>query len=271
MSSIVAAFTAPHVPLITAFPETPPEHQSRFVREGFARMRAELERRQVDTLIVVANDHLHQYFLNNMPAYVVVSGETVAGPMENWLRIPHYEMSVATDLADHILRYALAHGFDPVMARNVQLDHGHMIPLHFLNADYRFQVVPVIQNCVVSPMPSMERAYRFGEMLRQAVESDGKTRRVAVIGCGGISHFVGTKEMGWVDEKFDHEFLARFRGRNLPELFSLGEEELARAGNGAQEVRNWMVALGAAPAGEVEVYGYEPINAWITGMSFVQI
>jgi 2,3-dihydroxyphenylpropionate 1,2-dioxygenase len=38
------------------------------------------------------------------------------------------------------------------------------------------------------------------------------------------------------------------------------------AGNGAQELRTWLVAAGAAGGGGGRVLAYEPMPEWLTGM-----
>ena len=41
-------------------------------------------------------------------------------------------------------------------------------------------------------------------------------------------------------------------------------------GNGAQEIRNWLVLLGALQEFDSTVAFYEPIPEWVTGMAIVQ-
>src|SRR3546814_6774126 len=64
-------------------------------------------------------------------------------------------------------------------------------------------VVPIIQNCSVAPMPSLGRCYRLGAALRRAIEAWPNPARVALIGAGGLSHWVGMPGMGRVDTDFD--------------------------------------------------------------------
>ena len=41
-------------------------------------------------------------------------------------------------------------------------------------------------------------------------------------------------------------------------------------GNGGQEIRNWLVLLGALQGFESNIACYEPIPEWVTGMAIVQ-
>ena len=42
-------------------------------------------------------------------------------------------------------------------------------------------------------------------------------------------------------------------------------------GNGGQEIRNWLVLLGALQSFEPDIACYEPIPEWVTGMAIVQL
>ena len=46
--------------------------------------------------------------------------------------------------------------------------------------------------------------------------------------------------------------------------FSAIVAEIDAAGNGAHEIRTWLVAAGAAGTG-FDVLAYEPVQAWLTG------
>ena len=48
--------------------------------DNFALMRQKLARARPDVLIVVAGDHLNQWFMDNMPAFVVGKAATARGP-----------------------------------------------------------------------------------------------------------------------------------------------------------------------------------------------
>ena len=41
------------------------------VQERIAMMRARLARHKPDVLITIGNDHLHQFFMDNMPAFMI--------------------------------------------------------------------------------------------------------------------------------------------------------------------------------------------------------
>jgi hypothetical protein len=93
--------------------------------------------------------------------------------------------------------------------------------------------------------------------------------RVALVGGGGLSHFVGEPRVGDIDEEFDRWFLRQLESGNLDELFDLPNDELAQAGNGTGEVRAWVAVAGAARDQKAKTLAYEAIYEWINGMGVV--
>jgi hypothetical protein len=91
--------------------------------------------------------------------------------------------------------------------------------------------------------------------------------RVAVLGSGGLSHSIGERTMGAIDEDFDRECIARF-STDEKSLLQFLEEKLPQAGNGTEEVRNWVVAHGAAGGRGFELIDYLPVPAVIVGCGF---
>jgi len=116
-------------------------------------------------------------------------------------------------------------------------------------------------------MPSLDRCYRWGELLRQAIESYREPLRVAVIGTGGLSHSIGEKTMGAIYEDFDQETIRLF-GRSAQELIKFLDAKLPTHGNGSEEVRNWLVAHGAAGGRGFELVDYLPVPTVIVGCGF---
>ena len=101
-------------------------------------------------------------------------------------------------------------------------------------------------------------------MIRRAVESQTAAQRVVVLATGGLSHWVGLPESGDINEDFDREFLTRLADGAPDRLTSYAPDEIDAAGNGAHEIRTWLVAAGAAGTG-FDVLAYEPVAEWLTG------
>jgi 2,3-dihydroxyphenylpropionate 1,2-dioxygenase len=75
-----------------------------------------------------------------------------------------------------------------------------------------------------------------------------------------------------VNESFDREFLAAIcagRARDFIRDWSAQRVEQA-AGNGAQEIRNWLLIAGLTGDRPGQLLGYTPVGAWLTGVAVVQ-
>jgi aromatic ring-opening dioxygenase catalytic subunit (LigB family) len=140
---------------------------------------------------------------------------------------------------------------------------------HAIDPSHRLPLVPFIQNCAVKPMPSLRRCYQLGQAIRRVVEGFGGAERVAVVGAGGLSHWIGVPQVGRIDSEFDHWFLDRLERGQLDDVLDLPDEELELAGNGAHEIRSWLTIAGLAAPSTAKVLAYEPITPWITGMGVV--
>lgn len=99
----------------------------------------------------------------------------------------------------------------------------------------------------------------------EAVDSLPGDRRIALVAAGGSSHCVGTPEAGEIRADFDERFLDAVRLRKGSKLAELTHEELARAGNGTHEVRNWLCAMAAIGDVPADFVAYEAIYGWATG------
>ena len=100
--------------------------------------------------------------------------------------------------------------------------------------DPQLPLVPIVQNCAVEPMMPLRRWYALGEAIRSYVGLD----RVALVGTGGLSHFIGAPRVGDFDEEFDRWFLDVLERGDMDAVLDLPDEELELAGNGAHESRS---------------------------------
>ena len=59
-----------------------------------------------------------------------------------------------------------------------------------MNSDLGIPVVPIAVNTAAPPLPTMDRCFQLGEMLRQSIESWESDKKVAIVASGGLSHWV---------------------------------------------------------------------------------
>jgi aromatic ring-opening dioxygenase catalytic subunit (LigB family) len=268
VASLVGAFATSHGPLLVREWQAVPEDQKQRLSAAFRELGKRVAEAKPDVIIAVAPDHWSNFFLNNWPAVCIGVGEANEGPPEPWLKdFPHREIAGHAGLALHLAKCALDAGFEPSVSHRLKLDHGICIPLWRMGLEPMPRIVPLIVNSIEPPFPSIARCLQWGRLLRRAIESYAEPLRVAVLGSGGLSHSIGERTMGAIDEDFDRECIARF-STDEKSLLQFLEEKLPRAGNGTEEVRNWVVAHGAAGGRGFELIDYLPVPAVIVGCGF---
>ena len=168
------------------------------VYDEFKKLGAEIARTAPDSVVVISDDHLHNFFLDNFPAFCIgaadelsdARGALAEGRHVSTLRRRHR-------LGAHLLGEALEAGFDPSFSMQLTLDHGVLTPLRVgRTRRVRSAMVPLLVNCVQPPLPTMKRCLQWGRMLGDAIRVLRRPARVAVLATGGISHDVATPRMG---------------------------------------------------------------------------
>jgi aromatic ring-opening dioxygenase catalytic subunit (LigB family) len=270
MASLVGAFAASHGPLIardwTILPPAVREHLNKSFRElgrRFAAVRA-------DVIIEVSPDHWSNFFLDNLPAICIGVGESHDGPPEPFVKeyFPHETVPGHAALAMHIAKTALKRDFEPSISHHMKLDHGFCIPLWQMGVDPLPKIIPIAVNGIEPPMMSIRRCLAWGRLIAEAVKSYPENLRVAVLATGGLSHSIGQRTMGEIDEPFDHETLRLFAKGDDAALVDFLEAALPRTGNGGHEVRNWVVAHGAADSRGFDLVAYKPMPEVYVGCGY---
>ncbi|HEX9259971.1 MAG TPA: hypothetical protein VF855_10580 [Acidimicrobiales bacterium] len=269
MADICVSLCASHAPMMVAAPESAPAAPRGAWFEAMAEMRTLVRGSGADVVVVVSNEHFTNFFLDAFPAVCFGVGDDHEGPVEPWLGIPRRSVPGHPALAMHLTRSVMTAGFDPAVAHRLRLDHGFMTVLHQVDPAGALPVVPIIQNCAIDPMPSLARCYALGQALGAAIAAYPDDLHVALVGAGGLSHAVGTPEVGDIDAEFDRWFLSHLERGDVAPVLDLPDDELALAGNGAHEIRSWLTVAGAAAPARARVLAYEPIVPWITGMGAV--
>jgi aromatic ring-opening dioxygenase catalytic subunit (LigB family) len=181
---------------------------------------------------------------------------------------PHPVLKGHAAFGRHLLDTALDNDFEPALSHRLRLDHGTCIPLWRTGVRPDLPLVPILVNDLEAPMPSIRRCLAWGRLLRRAIESYPEPLRVAVLGTGGLSHSIGEATMGWIDEEFDHACIKHFENGEEQALDAFLTEALPRTGNGAHEMRDWVVAHGAAGSTGFELIDYFPSPETLVGAGF---
>ncbi|HZT07119.1 MAG TPA: extradiol ring-cleavage dioxygenase [Chloroflexota bacterium] len=269
MGEIVGAFGVSHAPAMTARPEAAPPEQIAALRAGFAEARDRLAALHPDVVVLIAAEHWANFFLDNFPAFCVGTAERFEGPLEEWLRVDRVEIAGAPALARAIVEDAIDAGIEPAWSERLALDHGCMVPLHFLTPRMNVPVVPVIQNCLQPPMPRAHRCYAFGRAIGQTIERSHE--RAVIVASGGLSHWPGHAKHGTINIEWDSEVLELITHGRGEALSCYTDAQIDEGGTGAAEIRNWIAMLGAFGPSTAEVLAYQPVTQFATGCAVVQL
>ena len=271
MAQIVGGFFLPHVPLILAEAQAAQPEQAKRVHAAFDKIVVRLRDLRVDTVITIGADHYGLFGPHCVPQCLIGVGD-LDGPAEPWLGLERGPVADNSPLAKHILKHGHEAGVDWAFATSFVLDHAAMVPYHLTTAKVpNVRTIPVYLNEAVEPLIPSRRAHEIGRQLLAAVESWHGDERVAVYGTGGISHWVGTAEMGRVNEDFDRHILELVEAGDVESLIAITDTEiLEQAGNGAAEIKSWICAMGAMPGGKGDIIAYEAVREWVCGFGFAE-
>jgi aromatic ring-opening dioxygenase catalytic subunit (LigB family) len=268
MGRLVGVYAASHGPLLIREWEALPQDQRQRLQRGFEELGRRIAAARPDVLVVVSPDHWSNFFLDNVPAVCIGVGAVNEGPPEPWMKgFPHRELSGHAGFALHLARQAMQQGFEASLSHRLKLDHGICIPLWRMGLESLPAIVPLIVNSIEPPLPSLERCLGWGRQVARAVDSYPDKLKIAVLATGGLSHSIGEPTMGAIYEDFDRETIRLFSGAE-PELVRYLEKQLPSRGNGSEEVRNWLVAHGAAGGRGFELVDYLPVPKVIVGCGF---
>jgi len=250
MGQIVAGFGVPHSP---GFPATvEKEGPGCLPAQLFREVAQALDAIKPDVLVVFDSDHLNTFFLTPLPTLCIGVTDQTEGPNDGTPAVPHYVVPVHEQIARDMYKFGLDHGFDLAVDQEFTIDHSIMVPLHFLRPQMDVPIVPLFINGIVPPLPGARRCYALGQMVRQAAEALPASATVAVLASGDFSndigglraprgHSNGTPDQAWADQVM--RWLREGKTDDL--LNEATSERMARAGNVAGELLNWIALLGA--------------------------
>ena len=246
MAKFVGAFAASHAPLIARDWTRLPGPVRARLSDAFARAGARLAAARADVIVEIAPDHWTNFFINNLPSVCIGVGAEHEGPREPFMRdFPHRTLRGDAAFGTHLLETALRNDFEPSVSHQLALDHGFCLPLWKMGLDPLPAIVPLIINDLEPPMPSIARCAAWGTLLAEAIASYPSDIRIAILASGGLSHSIGEATMGAIEQDFDRGCIAAFERDDTAALVRYLDAELPHVGNGAHEVRNWVVAHAA--------------------------
>jgi protocatechuate 4,5-dioxygenase beta chain len=254
MAKLVAVIGITHNPFHHKLVSQPrdqwPPHTQKMYERGEL-MREKLRRAEPEALIVVGNDHFHQYFMDNMPAFAIGKMDVYDGIFYNEVRefdLPRCTIPGDVKLSHQILEGGLKRGVDFAYSNEMKVDHSIVVPLMMSRPELDLPIVPIMTNCVAPPIPPPQRFYQVGQILREIIEDLPGNRRIGAVISGHLSLEVGgplqfsTKPM---DEEFDDRAVDWIkRGDAEAAMRECTFERLTAAGNVTHAFLNYILAMG---------------------------
>ncbi|HVS22994.1 MAG TPA: gallate dioxygenase [Gammaproteobacteria bacterium] len=253
MATIVGGIAVSHTPAIAFAVDTNKADDPNWapIFEGFAPVRAWLERKAPDVLFFVYNDHVTSFFFDHYSNFALGFGDTFAVADEGGGPRPLPALKGHPALAQHIANALVADQFDLSFFQAKGLDHGVFSPLSMLmphEREWPVALVPLQVGVLQFPIPTARRCFALGRSLRKAILSFPKDIKVAVVGSGGLSHQVSGERAGFNNTAWDMEFLELLE-KDPEKLTELSIADYAkRGGIEGAEVIMWLVMRGALTA-----------------------
>ena len=214
-----------------------------------------------DVAIIMGNDQKEIFNDEMIPAFTVFSGDTLynepASAEQISMMAPgiheaedghnpseYTEYPGQPELGRLIIEQATKEGFDVAQMTKLPKHEKHWSSGvgHAFGYIYRQVMrdkvvpnVPIIANTFFPPnQPTAKRCFEFGRMVGRAIKGWDSDLTVAIIGSGGMSHFV-------IDEDLDNLFMKALESRNADVLTNLDEGYFQ---TGTSELKNWISAAG---------------------------
>lgn len=215
-----------------------------------------------DVCVIFGNDQRELMLPACQPAFSVYCGDTFwNGPMPEersaalppgiregeWANRPE-ERTVyqgLPELATRLIERGLDERWDfaamsewpehPIPHHHSGTPHAFAYVIRRVMQDRPCPILPIIANTFFPPnQPRPWRCFELGQLVHRVIADWGRDVRVAVIGSGGMSHFI-------INEEFDRRFIAAIQSRDEATLRGL-DPALLR--DGTSELLNWISAAG---------------------------
>lgn len=303
MSRIVLGVGASHSTLMnTHWDDVVHTERAEAFRSALATARRRIAAAEPDVVVIVGSNHFRGFWLDLIPAFTMGVGEVLAAGEAGTPKGPQKtDPAFAQDLAADVVEA----GTEVAISARLQIDHGQSHAIQYLLDGLDVPVVPLVVNVFAQPLPTLPRCVELGRNLAAAVERVAGDRRVVVVASGGLSHQLpwpsdwtdpdGDDEAflveAWLNgrgewerydqrrreiivaarptifEDFDRQFLDDLAQGGLERYAAMTSAELeSAAGNGAQELRTWLVMAAALGFVAGEPLAYSPMPEWLTGM-----
>ena len=251
--TIIGITHNPFMPRMFQQPQQPPGAEK--VKERIAMMRKKLTQANPDVLITIGNDHLHQFFMDNMPAFLIGKMDQYDGTFYDETRefgLPTCKLPGDVELSDAIMEGAFDRGVDFAYSNELTIDHSIVVPMIFVRPEMDIPIVPILTNCIAPPMPRAKRFYEVGKAIRAAIDSLPTNKRIGVLVSGHLSLEIGGPkqfERHLTDPTFDAVAVGWIVNGDIQGAAEgCTPAKMVKAGNMTSGYLNFLMMMGVANA-----------------------
>jgi protocatechuate 4,5-dioxygenase, beta chain len=249
--SIIGITHNPFMPRLFKQAQQPPGAVK--VKERIAMMREKLAEAKVDVLVCIGNDHLHQFFMDNMPAFMIGKMEQYDGTFydeEREFGLPKCKLQGDLDVSDAIMEGAFDRGVDFSYSNELTIDHSIVVPMMFVRPEMDIPIVPILTNCIAPPMPRAKRYFEVGKAIRAAIDSLPTNKRIGVLVSGHLSLEIGGPKMfepRLTDPNFDANAVGWIVNGNIDAATeACAPDKMLQYGNMTSGYLNFIMMMGVA-------------------------
>ncbi len=273
MAKIIGGLGTSHVPSIAAAIDKgladSPAWKPLF--DGYIPAKQWVADHKPDIAVVIFNDHGNAFFLDKIPTLAVGVADRYRPIDEGWGPRPVPDFMGAQDFAWHLVDTMVTEHFDPLVCRELDVDHGLQVPMELFFGRpeaWPVRIVPILVNTIQYPIPTPQRMWQLGQTLRRAIASWDTDETVAILGTGGLSHQLQGSRAGFINAPADQAWLAEI-GSNPQKYRDMTREDYVEVfGSEGAELIMWLVMRGAMNESVRTVHShyYSPASMTGTGM-----
>ena len=219
--------------------------------DGFKPIHHWLKSHKPDVVVVFYNDHGLNFFLDTLPTFALGAANQYTNEDEGWgiPTLPPYKGDAA--LSWEIIEGLVQREFDVASCQKMKVDHAFTLPLKLLwpgEAICPVITLPICINTVQFPLPSASRCYQLGKAVGEIIQSMDSDLKFLILGTGGLSHQLDGERAGFINKKFDQEFLESMVTHPAWATQFTNHELIEQVGTQGIELIMWLAARAALGA-----------------------
>lgn len=240
--------------------------------DGYIPAQDWVARHKPDIAVVIYNDHGNSFFLDRVPTLALGVADEYRPADEGWgpRAVPNF--TGAADFAWHLADRMVEGHFDPLICRELDVDHGLQVPMELVFGRpkaWPVKVVPLLVNTIQYPIPTPQRMWDLGRLLRDAIASYPTNEKVLVMGTGGLSHQLQGARAGFINPDADRDWIAKI-GTDPARYRAMSREDYVEEfGSEGAELIMWLVMRGCMDADVHTLHQHYFAPASMTGAGMV--